>query len=128
MYVRIWFAQLVTTDSNQAQVWQLVTVEGGKKNTYTMWITTDGNGNPVPLRYEMMGYDSLLGSHFDKYIVVYEVYDSNPKFDDDTFQPDSKYSVYYLLFVLVISTVCKSSCLPSNYYVFWRISFLFTLH
>ena len=31
----------------------------------------------VPVHYEMYGYDSLLGSHFDKYEVDYLSYDTD---------------------------------------------------
>lgn len=58
------------------EVWQNVTTVGYKKNTYTLWVThaEDGYGNKevaTPLHYEMMGYNTLLGSHYDKYLVDY---------------------------------------------------------
>ena len=30
----------------------------------------------VPVSYEFLGYDKLLGSHYDKYEIVYSVYTS----------------------------------------------------
>jgi C1A family cysteine protease len=51
-----------------ADQWQSVTVEGDKKNTYTMYVNSVTG---EPLYYEMIGYDSLLGSHYDKYYVEY---------------------------------------------------------
>ena len=56
-------------DGRVCQRWENVTIHGAKKNTYTLWVTDDERQAPV--RYEMMGYDSLLGSHFDHYIVRY---------------------------------------------------------
>lgn len=48
---------------------------GLKKNTYTLWVTRaerkDGAA-VTPIHYEMMGYNTLLGSHYDKYIVEYK--------------------------------------------------------
>jgi len=60
------------------EVWQNVTAVGYKKNTYTLWVTNsekgaDGKkGTATPLHYEMMGYNTLLGSHYDKYLVDYK--------------------------------------------------------
>ena len=54
----------------QCNIYQLINKVGKKKNTYTLWVSADQN---VPVRYEMMGYDSLLGSHYDKYYVDYEL-------------------------------------------------------
>jgi C1A family cysteine protease len=48
--------------------WQTVTQEGDKKNTYTFYINTKTG---EPLFYEMIGYDSLLGSHYDRYYIEY---------------------------------------------------------
>lgn len=66
-------------------VWQTVVKIGNKKSTYTMTVKSDG----TPVHYEMMGYDSLLGSHYDKYVVIYESY-VQAKFKDDIFLPDRK--------------------------------------
>lgn len=55
-------------------VWEYVEMHGQKKNKYTMWV--DQTGPSVqPIRYEMMGYDTLLGSHYDKYILDYDDYE-----------------------------------------------------
>ncbi|TNM93292.1 hypothetical protein fugu_018694 [Takifugu bimaculatus] len=60
------------------EVWQNVTNVGYKKNTYTLWVTraeraANGTESPVlPVHYEMMGYNTLLGSHYDKYLVDYK--------------------------------------------------------
>lgn len=65
------------------EVWQNVTTVGNKKNTYTLWVTRsekgiDGTVDPViPIHYEMMGYNTLLGSHYDKYLVDYKEFSSH---------------------------------------------------
>lgn len=48
-------------------------MEGYKKNTYTLWVVRPdvADAPPVPWHYEMMGYNTLLGSHYDKYLVDY---------------------------------------------------------
>ena len=47
-------------------MWIYRKTEGYKENTYTMYTTPATN--PVkPVHYEMLGYDTLLGSHYDKY-------------------------------------------------------------
>ena len=71
-------------------VWQLVDIEGGKKNVYTMWVDSTDQS---PVRYEMMGFDSLIGSHYDKYILDYGVYNTDA-IPASTFEPPaSKYSL-----------------------------------
>lgn len=65
------------------EVWQNVTTIGNKKNTYTLWVThsekgADGKAEPAtPLHYEMMGYNTLLGSHYDKYLVDYKEFSTH---------------------------------------------------
>lgn len=61
------------------EVWQNVTAVGYKKNTYTMWVSRAEGGQdpPTPVHYEMMGYDNLLGSHYDKYLVDYKVFSTH---------------------------------------------------
>ena len=39
----------------------------------------------VPIRYEMKGFNSLLGSHFDHYYLEYEWYSVDP-IDSDVFE------------------------------------------
>ncbi|XP_070555832.1 digestive cysteine proteinase 1-like [Ptychodera flava] len=67
--------------------WQYVSKEGGKTSTYTMYILP--GENPKPIQYEMMGYDSLLGSHYDKYFVDYMYYDTAP-IDRSVFEVSDK--------------------------------------
>ena len=66
-------------------MWQNVTTVGYKKNTYTLWASRaeDSQDPAVPLHYEMMGYDTLLGSHYDKYLVDYKEF--SPKVDPKVF-------------------------------------------
>uniref|UniRef100_A0A8C8R9L4 Counting factor associated protein D n=1 Tax=Pelusios castaneus TaxID=367368 RepID=A0A8C8R9L4_9SAUR len=51
-------------------VWQNVLNWGLKKNIYTLWVAGSPEG-PVPVHYEMRGFNSLLGSHYDKYEIDY---------------------------------------------------------
>ncbi|XP_053123811.1 digestive cysteine proteinase 2-like isoform X2 [Hemicordylus capensis] len=43
---------------------------GKKKNIYKLWVA-DASTKPVPVHYEMQGFNSLLGSHYDKYEIDY---------------------------------------------------------
>jgi len=52
----------------ECNVWQNTTTFGSKKNTYTLY---QNKHSGLPLRYEMIGYDSLLGSHYDRYYIDY---------------------------------------------------------
>jgi C1A family cysteine protease len=61
---------------------QQVVVNGRKTSTYTFWATIPLN---EPVRYEMLGYDSLLGSHFDKYYVDYLSFQSPAQFSANDF-------------------------------------------
>jgi len=64
-------------------VWQFVDQEENKTNTYTFYWDSD---NEVPVRYHLMGYDSLFGSHFDEYVVDYGMIDDSP-IDPEEFNP-----------------------------------------
>ena len=46
--------------------------EQHKVNTYTMYASV--TESPDPVHYEMRGYDTLLGSHYDKYEIDYADY------------------------------------------------------
>ncbi|XP_069676606.1 digestive cysteine proteinase 1 [Periplaneta americana] len=58
--------------------WRLVDTKGAKVNKYTMWIRYKKSANDpgvkiaIPVRYEMKGYNSLLGSHYDHYYLEYD--------------------------------------------------------
>lgn len=51
-------------------VWQNVSYWGHKKNVYTLRVGSSAR-SPVPLHYEVHGFNSLLGSHYDKYEIYY---------------------------------------------------------
>uniref|UniRef100_A0A8D0LC81 Uncharacterized protein n=1 Tax=Sphenodon punctatus TaxID=8508 RepID=A0A8D0LC81_SPHPU len=51
-------------------VWQNVSYWGSKKNVYTLWVAGSDTGL-MPIHYEMRGFNSLLGSHYDKYEIDY---------------------------------------------------------
>ncbi|XP_052215701.1 digestive cysteine proteinase 1-like isoform X1 [Dreissena polymorpha] len=70
-------------DGRACDVWVLVDQQGHKKNTYTMWVDPSDNS---PVRYIMMGFDSLLGSHYDKYVIDYSQYNTAP-IPASTFDP-----------------------------------------
>ena len=44
---------------------------GEKTNKYTIWVDMSGDF-PVPRHYEMKGYNSLMGSHYDHYFISYQ--------------------------------------------------------
>nr|XP_009686001.1 PREDICTED: uncharacterized protein LOC104152390 [Struthio camelus australis] len=54
-------------------VWQNVSYWGRKKNVYTLRVASSPRG-PVPVHYEMRGFNSLLGSHYDKYEIEYSTF------------------------------------------------------
>lgn len=73
-------------------VWQYTVKNGQKKSVYTMWISDD---DQRPVRYEMFGYNTLLGSHYDKYYVDYLSWPSwNETIPDEAFKvPESRYPI-----------------------------------
>ncbi|XP_023178232.1 digestive cysteine proteinase 1 [Drosophila hydei] len=54
---------------------------GQKKNVYTLWVRYKKSPHypasrmPIPVRYEMRGYNTLLGSHYDHYYLDYDSYE-----------------------------------------------------
>jgi len=57
------------------QMWRSIVTSGHRNSTYTMWLYIDPSLNiPVPVKYEMQGYNTLLGSHYDEYIITYEAF------------------------------------------------------
>nr|KAF7397988.1 hypothetical protein H0235_015996 [Vespula pensylvanica] len=60
--------------------WRLVENFGDKQNKYTLWIRYKKSPylpqkkEPIPVRYEMIGFNSLLGSHYDHYYLDYDWY------------------------------------------------------
>ncbi|XP_015586901.1 digestive cysteine proteinase 1 [Cephus cinctus] len=64
----------------QCEKWRVVETFGEKTNKYTLWIRYKKSPKfpkvkePIPVRYEMRGFNSLLGSHYDHYYLEYEWY------------------------------------------------------
>ncbi|KAI3386659.1 hypothetical protein SNEBB_007757 [Seison nebaliae] len=52
-------------------LYKKVTKQFGRVNTYTFCMDPIIS---IPLRYEMIGYDTLMGSHYDRYYVTYKDY------------------------------------------------------
>ncbi|XP_076276388.1 C1 family peptidase 26-29-p isoform X3 [Lasioglossum baleicum] len=58
--------------------WRMVQEIGEKTNKYTLWIQyqksprVPGAMEPIPIKYEMKGFNSLLGSHYDHYYLNYD--------------------------------------------------------
>jgi len=68
-----------------AQKWVYKTRKGEYiTNTYTFYTT--GGTDPKPLRFDMMGYDTLIGSHYDHYFLIYEKF-MKGKSDPAVFDP-----------------------------------------
>ena len=78
-----------TLDGQECNVWRSVVKEGDKRNIYSLWQSV---ASQLPVRYEMMGYDNLLGSHYDKYYIDYVRVDVAKSLDDAIFKtPASEY-------------------------------------
>ncbi|XP_003705787.1 C1 family peptidase 26-29-p [Megachile rotundata] len=62
--------------------WRLVETVNEKTNKYTLWIRYKKSPRvpqfkePIPVRYEMKGFNSLLGSHYDHYYLDYDWFSS----------------------------------------------------
>ncbi|KAL7732364.1 hypothetical protein ACLKA6_004347 [Drosophila palustris] len=60
---------------------RLEQIIGQKKNVYTLWVRYKKSPHypasrmPIPVRYEMRGYNTLLGSHYDHYYLDYDSYE-----------------------------------------------------
>ena len=54
------------------QKWQKQEQIGHKLNKYTIWLKVE-NDVTVPVHYEMKGFNTLLGSHYDHYFLRYMV-------------------------------------------------------
>lgn len=68
----------------KCELWKLVNNVGDKKNTYKIWIIRDDDtGFSTPVLYYMLGYDSLLGSHYDRYDITYHNFVPDAAIDDD---------------------------------------------
>lgn len=69
-----WMAQT----SGDCEEWEYKVTIGQKENKYIFILKRDPTNQPIPIYYLMMGYDSLLGSHYDKYEVLYQTYRTGP--------------------------------------------------
>ncbi|KAL3287775.1 hypothetical protein HHI36_002237 [Cryptolaemus montrouzieri] len=77
----------------QTEKWLLEQTIGNKVNKYVIWVSYKSDPDedkpiPVPRKYEMKGYNSLLGSHYDHYYLVYDDFD-NDKIPPEVFEVDS---------------------------------------
>ena len=50
-----------------------VKIEFNKTNTYTLYVTA--HAPHKPLRFEMIGYDEMMTSHYDHYILDYTMFE-----------------------------------------------------
>ncbi|XP_064470526.1 digestive cysteine proteinase 2-like [Ornithodoros turicata] len=75
-------------DTQVCDRYDLVETIGAKVNRYTLWVSLDEAGDAVPRRYLMHGYNTLLGSHYDKYEVLYSNFQKGP-FNPDVFNISS---------------------------------------
>ncbi|XP_072948141.1 cathepsin L-like peptidase [Epargyreus clarus] len=86
------FVGTETMKDSDTSKWRMVMTVGDKINKYTMWVkykkTLRGDAIPIPVRYEMKGYNSLLGSHYDHYYIDYKNYDVED-IDPEVFTIDS---------------------------------------
>ncbi|XP_076249586.1 C1 family peptidase 26-29-p [Calliopsis andreniformis] len=66
----------------ECEKWRMVEEIGEKVNKYTLWIRYKKSPRvprlkePIPVRYEMKGFNSLLGSHYDHYYLDYDWFSS----------------------------------------------------
>jgi hypothetical protein len=88
-------------NGHETEKWRMVTKKGDKVNKYTMWVRYKKNPQDptktltVPMRYEMRGFNSLLGSHYDHYFLEYDWYSFEGP-DATVFQlPESEFFFYH---------------------------------
>lgn len=93
--------------------WQLHQTIGQKTNKYTLWMRwktdpkTPGLKYAVPIRYEMKGFNSLLGSHYDHYYLEYDYY-SIEDIAPETFQIDSgEIELFYFIYCFSLLFECN---------------------
>uniref|UniRef100_A0A672MS95 Counting factor associated protein D-like n=1 Tax=Sinocyclocheilus grahami TaxID=75366 RepID=A0A672MS95_SINGR len=75
------FEKMENYEGVLCEVWKNVTQVGHKKNTYRLWVTRPA----TPHRFEMVGFNTLLESHNDKYTIDYS--DFSPQTESDIFIP-----------------------------------------
>jgi C1A family cysteine protease len=75
-------------DGQTCEKWVLTEQIGAKKNKYSLWIRYEKSPSVpfaktiVPVMYEMRGYNTLLGSHYDHYYLRYEGFTDDVPSDD----------------------------------------------
>nr|AAI29306.1 Zgc:158580 [Danio rerio] len=86
------FEKMEDCKDAQCEVWKKVTEAGHKKNTYRLWVTRgEAAYSPAtPHRFEMEGFNSLLGSHNDKYSIEYS--DFCTQSEPDVFTPPAGFT------------------------------------
>lgn len=79
---------------------------GSKRNLYTLWVRYKPSPKypssrmPIPVRYEMKGYNTLLGSHYDHYYLDYDEY-SHEDIDNEVFEiPEGEFFISYISLIL----------------------------
>lgn len=76
-------------EGKQTQKWNLTTVIGEKENKYILWVTYKQNSKvAIPVRFEMRGFNVILGSHYDHYYLTYDEFDNSP-IDQGVFEIES---------------------------------------
>lgn len=74
--------------SNMCELWTLTNTVGERINKYRFWLKRDKVGRAIPVHYDMDGFNSLFGSHYDKYQISYKNY--RLQLDDSIFDiPDN---------------------------------------
>ena len=64
----------IEVNGEECAKWEHSFTVYGKVNTYTLYTTK--TRPPKPVRYEMMGYDTLLSSYYDHYILEYHMFEA----------------------------------------------------
>uniref|UniRef100_T1GHQ4 Peptidase C1A papain C-terminal domain-containing protein n=1 Tax=Megaselia scalaris TaxID=36166 RepID=T1GHQ4_MEGSC len=77
----------------------LETLKSLMANLYTLWVRYKPSPKypssrmPIPVRYEMKGYNTLLGSHYDHYYLDYDEY-SHEDIDNEVFEiPEGTFEI-----------------------------------
>ncbi|CAH0717618.1 unnamed protein product, partial [Brenthis ino] len=88
------FVGTETMQDSETSKWRMVTTMGDKINKYTMWVkyrkSLKGDAVAIPVKYEMKGFNSLLGSHYDHYYIDYSDYNVDD-IDQDVFKVDPSF-------------------------------------
>lgn len=68
---------------SKCELWKKTTKFSDKTNTYKFWLKRNSKNQPIPVQYYMQGYDTLLGSHYDRYDFKYLSYSVDGASDND---------------------------------------------